>query len=119
MNQSGYGNHGSTQVKRVARKNYARTPTVLELPRLTEVQLRSFEWFKNEGLKELFAEISPIASFNKALELHFGDFYFGEPKYPEEECRERDITFAAPLVGEGQAAQPRDRRGLRAGSLYG
>jgi DNA-directed RNA polymerase subunit beta len=52
---------------------------------------------QNEGLKELFAEISPIASFNKALELHFGDFYFGEPKYPEEECRERDITFAAPL----------------------
>ena len=97
MNQSGYGNQGNSQDWRIARKNYARTPTVLELPRLTEVQLHSFEWFKNEGLKELFAEISPIASFNKALELHFGDFYFGEPKYPEEECRERDITFAAPL----------------------
>jgi DNA-directed RNA polymerase subunit beta len=79
------------------RKSYARTPTVLELPRLTEVQLRSFDWFKMEGLKELFAEISPIASFNKNLELHFGDFYFGEPKYPEDECRERDITFSAPL----------------------
>ena len=91
------GNIVSTQGKRVRRKNYARTPTVLELPRLTEVQLRSFEWFKTEGLKELFAEISPISSFNKALELHFGDFYFGEPKYPVEECRERDITFAAPL----------------------
>ena len=97
MNQTGYGNQGNSQDRRVVRKNYARTPAVLELPRLTEVQLRSFEWFKNEGLKELFAEISPIASFNKALELHFGDFYFGEPKYPEEECRERDITFAAPL----------------------
>jgi len=69
----------------------------LDLPRLTEVQLRSFEWFKDEGLRELFAEISPIVSFNKNLELHFGDFYFGEPKYPEDECRERDITFAAPL----------------------
>jgi DNA-directed RNA polymerase subunit beta len=69
----------------------------LELPRLTEVQLRSFEWFKNDGLRELFAEISPITSFNKNLELHFGDFYFGEPKYPEDECRERDITFSAPL----------------------
>jgi DNA-directed RNA polymerase subunit beta len=97
MNQSGYGNQGTSQDRRTARKNYARTPTVLELPRLTEVQLHSFEWFTNEGLKELFAEISPIASFNKALELHFGDFYFGEPKYPEEECRERDITYAAPL----------------------
>ncbi len=97
MDQSGYGNHGTSQDGRVVRKNYARTPTVLELPRLTEIQLHSFEWFKGEGLKELFAEISPIASFNKALELHFGDFYFGEPKYPEEECRERDITFSAPL----------------------
>jgi DNA-directed RNA polymerase subunit beta len=80
-----------------ARKSYARTPAVLDLPRLTEVQLRSFEWFKSEGLRELFAEITPIVSFNKNLELHFGDFYFGEPKYPEDECRERDITFSAPL----------------------
>jgi DNA-directed RNA polymerase subunit beta len=79
------------------RKSYARTPTVLDLPRLTEVQLRSFEWFKSEGLRELFTEISPISSFNKNLELHFGDFYFGEPKYPEDECRERDITFSSPL----------------------
>ncbi len=82
---------------RVQRKSYARTPAVLGLPRLTEVQLRSFEWFKSEGLRELFEEISPIVSFNKNLELHFGDFYFGESKYPEDECRERDITFSAPL----------------------
>ncbi len=82
---------------RTTRKSYARTPTILELPRLTEVQLRSFDWFKEEGLRELFDEISPIVSFNKNLELHFGDFYFGEPKYPEDECRERDITFSAPL----------------------
>ncbi|MBP7964589.1 MAG: DNA-directed RNA polymerase subunit beta [Caldilineaceae bacterium] len=67
------------------------------LPRLTEVQLRSFEWFRTEGLRELFEEISPIVSFNKNLELHLGDFHFGEPKYPEDECRERDITFSAPL----------------------
>ena len=97
MSQSVNGTNVSTQGARVERKSYARTPTVLELPRLTEVQLRSFGWFKAEGLKELFAEISPIASFNKNLELHFGDFHFGEPKYPEEECRDRDITFSAPL----------------------
>jgi DNA-directed RNA polymerase subunit beta len=97
MSQSANGNYVSTYGQRAARKSYARTPAVLDLPRLTEVQIHSFEWFKTEGLKELFAEISPIASFNKALELHFGDFYFGEPKYPVEECRERDITFAAPL----------------------
>ncbi|RME64200.1 MAG: DNA-directed RNA polymerase subunit beta, partial [Caldilineae bacterium] len=82
---------------RTQRKSYARTPNVVELPRLIEIQLRSFEWFQTTGLKELFAEISPIVSFNKNLELHFGDFYFGEPKYPEEECRIRDLTYAAPL----------------------
>ncbi|MCX6043866.1 MAG: DNA-directed RNA polymerase subunit beta, partial [Chloroflexi bacterium] len=96
MRLSSNGTNSSSRL-RTRRKNYARTPTVLELPRLTEVQLRSFEWFKTEGLRELFAEISPITSFNKNLELHFGDFYFGEPKYPEDECRERDITFSAPL----------------------
>jgi DNA-directed RNA polymerase subunit beta len=97
MSQAANGTGVFTQGARVRRKSYARTPTVLDLPRLTEVQIRSFEWFKTEGLEELFAEISPIVSFNKNLELHFGDFYFGESKYPEDECRERDITFAAPL----------------------
>ncbi|HXF63819.1 MAG TPA: DNA-directed RNA polymerase subunit beta, partial [Caldilineaceae bacterium] len=97
MSLSWNGTNAEVRGVRTARKSYARTPTILDLPRLTEVQLRSFEWFKTEGLRELFAEISPIVSFNKNLELHFGDFYFGEPKYPEDECRERDITFAAPL----------------------
>ncbi len=97
MSQSSTGIQMPTRSAQTIRKSYARTPTILDLPRLTEVQLRSFEWFKGEGLSELFSEISPIVSFNKNLELHFGDFYFGEPKYPEDECRERDITFAAPL----------------------
>ncbi len=88
---------GSDAFAGIPRKTYARTPTVMGLPRLTEVQLRSFEWFRTEGLRELFEEISPIVSFNKNLELHLGDFHFGEPKYPEDECRERDITFSAPL----------------------
>jgi DNA-directed RNA polymerase subunit beta len=97
MKFSPNGTTNGASGNRPVRKTYARTPTVLELPRLTEVQLRSFEWFKSEGLRELFEEITPIVSFNKNLELHFGDFYFGEPKYPEDECRERDITFSAPL----------------------
>jgi DNA-directed RNA polymerase subunit beta len=82
---------------RTLRKSYARTPNVIELPRLIEVQLNSFRWFQTEGLRELLDEISPIISFSKNLELHFGDFHFGEPKYPEEECRIRDITYSAPL----------------------
>jgi DNA-directed RNA polymerase subunit beta len=86
-----------------ARKSYARIPDVYELPRLIEVQLDSFHWFQTEGLQELLEEISPIVSFNKNLELHFGSepgqegFWFGEPKYSEAECRDRDMTFAAPL----------------------
>ncbi|MCS6827735.1 MAG: DNA-directed RNA polymerase subunit beta [Caldilinea sp.] len=97
MSQSANGTDVITQANRVRRKSYARIPTILDLPRLTEVQIRSFEWFKKEGLRELFDEISPIVSFNKNLELHFGDYYFAEPKYPVEECRERDITYSAPL----------------------
>jgi DNA-directed RNA polymerase subunit beta len=80
-----------------AHKSYARIPDVLELPKLIEVQLESFQWFCREGLAELFQEISPIVSFNKNLELHFLDYRFEEPKYPEKECRERDMTFASPL----------------------
>ena len=56
----------------VPRKSYARIRDVYELPRLIEVQLDSFRWFQTEGLQELFSEISPIVSFNKNLELHFG-----------------------------------------------
>jgi len=84
-------------IRNTARKNYARLPDVLPLPRLIEVQLDAFNWFKDEGLRELFDEISPIQSFNKNIELHFSDFRFDEPKYSEKECRERDMTLAAPL----------------------
>jgi len=79
------------------RKSYARIPDVLELPTLIEVQLKSFNWFREEGLAELLQEISPIVSFNKNLELHFLDYRFDEPKYSEKECRERDMTYASPL----------------------
>ncbi|MCS7222296.1 MAG: DNA-directed RNA polymerase subunit beta [Anaerolineae bacterium] len=81
----------------ISYKSYARLPNVLDLPRLIEVQLNSFRWFQTEGLRELFDEISPIVSFNRNLELHFGEFWFGEPKYSERECRDRDMTYAAPL----------------------
>jgi DNA-directed RNA polymerase subunit beta len=64
-------------------KTYARIDDVRALPRLIEVQLDSFRWFQGEGLRELFDEISPIQSFNKNLDLSFGDFWFDEPKYGE------------------------------------
>ena len=83
--------------KPALKKSYARIADILELPRLIEVQLNSFEAFCDEGLGELFAEISPIVSFNKNLELHFLDYRFDEPKYTEKECRERDISYASPV----------------------
>jgi DNA-directed RNA polymerase subunit beta len=80
------------------RKNYARISEVLTMPNLIRVQTDSFRWFREEGLKELFAEISPITDFTgRNLELQFLDYTIGTPKYDEMECRERDMTFAAPL----------------------
>src|SRR5215216_2139892 len=80
------------------RESFARISEVLPIPNLIDVQLRSFQWFLDEGLKELFAEISPITDFTgKNLELHFLDYTFGPPKYSEWECRERDMTYSVPL----------------------
>jgi DNA-directed RNA polymerase subunit beta len=94
--------------RRLDTKNYARTYDVQDLPSLIEVQLNSFNWFRDEGLGELFAEISPIESFNGGLKLYFPGpgkesdayglrYWFGEPKYNEDICLERDMTYAAPL----------------------
>ena len=82
----------------ISRRSFARINEVIPMPNLIRVQLDSFNWFLEEGLKELFAEISPILDFTgKNLELHLLDYSFGTPKYSETECRERDMTFAAPL----------------------
>src|SRR5438045_9362593 len=80
------------------RQSFARISEVLPIPNLIDIQTRSFQWFMDEGLKELFAEISPITDFTgKNLELHFLDYSFGTPKYSEWECRERDMTYSVPL----------------------
>lgn len=94
--------------RRLDTKNYARTLDVHELPSLIEVQLNSFNWFLQDGMGELFDEISPIESFNGNLQLFFPGnspeaeqfdlkYWFEEPKYNEDTCLERDMTFAAPL----------------------
>ncbi len=84
----------------ITERHYGRVPSVLEMPHLVSTQLESFERFKNEYLQELFAEISPIQDFTgKNLELHFEvpDDAFDQPQYSEEECREQDRTYQAPL----------------------
>jgi DNA-directed RNA polymerase subunit beta len=81
-----------------ARTRYARIPEVLPIPNLIELQLDSFQWFIEKGLRELFDEISPIKDFTaKVMELQFLDYEFGDPKYSEEECRTKDLTFSRPL----------------------
>ncbi len=81
-----------------ARKRYARIPEVLPVPNLIELQLESFQWFVAKGLRELFDEISPIKDFTaKVMELQFLDYEFGDPKYSEEECRTKDLTYSRPL----------------------
>jgi DNA-directed RNA polymerase subunit beta len=79
-------------------KTYSRIPEVIEVPNLIRVQLDSYQWFQEQGLRELLDELSPIQDFTGSrLEMHFGKRLFGQPKYCEAECRERDMTYAAPL----------------------
>ncbi len=80
-----------------ARHTFAKIPHVLEVPNLIELQKASFDWFKTQGLGEAFASISPIKDFTGNLILEFGEHSLGEPKYTIEECRERDMTYSAPL----------------------
>ena len=81
------------------RMSYSRQKEVLDMPNLIEVQKDSYKWFLNEGLKEVFADISPIADYSGHLSLEFVDFELCEDdvKYSIEKCKERDATYAAPL----------------------
>src|ERR1700678_4107218 len=79
------------------RYTFAKIPDVLNLPDLIELQKASFKWFISDGLMDAFNSISPIKDFTGNLVLEFGDHSLGEPKYSVEECRERDMTYSAPL----------------------
>ncbi|MBY0758010.1 DNA-directed RNA polymerase subunit beta [Sellimonas caecigallum] len=84
---------------RSSRMTYSRQKEVLEMPNLIEVQKDSYQWFLDEGLKEVFEDISPITDYSGQLSLEFVDFTLCEDdvKYTIEECKERDATYAAPL----------------------
>ena len=87
------------KVGKGVRMSFARQKEVLEMPNLIEVQTNSYQWFLDEGLKEVFRDISPIADFGGHLSLEFVDFELcrDEKKYDIDQCRERDATYAAPL----------------------
>ena len=83
------------------RRNYARLSEVLEVPNLIEIQLKSFDWLLRQGIRELLDEVSPIQDFTGGrYELRFEEYEFREPKYSEDECRERDKTFAKPIYAK-------------------
>src|SRR3989440_10200178 len=96
--------HMAVSSKAVAlpeRVSFARIPDIRPMPGLIQIQLDSFEWFKKEGLHELFEEISPIEDFtgkNLSLEFIVPPEPFGKSKYGEDECRDRDATYSAPLT---------------------
>ena len=82
----------------VARKSYTRLPQILDVPDLIEIQLDSFRWFQEEGLKQVLEEISPISDFTgNKLELTFVNYEFREPRQSEYESRQHDLTYATPL----------------------
>ncbi|MFA6661800.1 MAG: hypothetical protein WCS56_02050, partial [Bacilli bacterium] len=76
------------------RRNYSKVQTNVELPNLIDIQTKSFEWYQNEGLKELFREVSPISDYNKKMELYFGDYEFEEPKFSIAESKRRSLDYA-------------------------
>ena len=89
----------SVKTGKSMRMSYQRQKEVLVMPNLIEVQKDSYKWFLDEGLKEVFNDISPIADYGGKLSLEFIDFTFDarEAKYTIEQCKERDVTYAAPM----------------------
>ena len=85
------------QVGKRTRYTYAKINEVLKMPHLLDLQIKSYEWFLEKGLKDIFKDISPIEDSAGNLSLSFEDFKLGEPKYDIRECKERDTTYAAPL----------------------
>ena len=79
------------------RRNFAKIPEILPVPNLIDIQMKSYEWFRSEGLSEVFEDISPIEDFTGNLAVEFGEHQFQEPKYNVDECKEKDMTYSSPL----------------------
>jgi DNA-directed RNA polymerase subunit beta len=88
-------------VSATKRKYYKPVQSVLDLPNLTEIQTKSYDWFIREGIAEIFDEVNPIVDFSgKLLSVSFGDYFLDEPKYSEKVAREKKINYEAPLKVE-------------------
>jgi len=84
------------------RRNYGKTKNAIELSNLLEIQKKSYDWFIQEGIKEVIEEIFPIEDFQGKLSLEFGDYSFEQPRYSIKGCKERYSTYAAPLKVEAR-----------------
>ena len=84
------------------RRNYAKTQNAIELKDLLEIQKKSYNWFIEEGIEEVFKDISPVESFNNNFSLEFGNYSFDAPRYSINGCKERYATYAAPLKVEAR-----------------
>ncbi len=82
------------------RRSFSRIKNTYELTDLLEIQKKSYNWFVENGIKEVFEDLFPVENFAGTLSLEFGDYYFDEPRYSIKECKEREATFAAPLKVE-------------------
>ncbi len=107
----------SSEKPAIERRSYSRLPQILDVPNLIEVQLSSYQWFQEEGIKQLLEEISPIKDFTgNRLELRFIGYEFREPRYSEQECYKREHTYSVPLYvkarllvkGTGEIKEPFD-----------
>ena len=84
--------------RNVLRKSFSKTRTTLEIPNLIEIQTKSYKWFLEEGLMEVLRDVSPIVDCSGNLSIEFISYSLdSKPKYPVEECKERDVNYAAPL----------------------
>ena len=83
--------------KKSVRRNYSKIRTEVDLPGLVEIQTKSFDWFVEQGLKEVFEDVSPITSFNQDLKLYFGDYHFEDSKFDIVQSKLRDINYSRPL----------------------
>ncbi len=82
------------------RRTFAKIPEILEVPNLIAIQKDSFDWFLDEGIHETFKDISPIEDFTGTLAVEFGAHEFGDPKYSVDDCKEKDMSYQAPLFVE-------------------
>ena len=79
------------------RRNYSQIRNSYELKDLLEIQKKSYDWFVNQGIKDVFEDLFPVENFSGTLSLEFGEYHFEEPKYSIRESKDRETTYAAPL----------------------